>query len=74
MVEATVGRSLMRRTPKNAYGLLDGMALNALVGNLREGNHLDSQHKHTSYFSSSSGRITKAIESNECFITSNDNL
>ena len=29
MVDATVGGSLMRRTPENAYGLLDDMALNA---------------------------------------------
>ena len=33
MVNATVGRSLMRRTPKYAYELLDDMALNAFSWN-----------------------------------------
>ena len=33
MVDATVGGSLMRRTPKDVYGLLDDMALNAFSWN-----------------------------------------
>ena len=33
MVDATVGGSLMRRTPEDAYGLLDDMALNAFSWN-----------------------------------------
>ena len=33
MVDATTGGSLMRRTPKYAYGLLDDMALNAFSWN-----------------------------------------
>ena len=33
MVDATTGGSLMRRTPKNAYSLLDDMALNAFSWN-----------------------------------------
>ena len=33
MVDATVGGSLMRRTPEDAYGLLDDMVLNAFSWN-----------------------------------------
>ena len=33
MVDATAGGSLMRRTPEDAYGLLDDMALNAFSWN-----------------------------------------
>ena len=33
MVDATAGRSLMRKTPEDAYGLLDDMALNAFSWN-----------------------------------------
>ena len=33
MVDATVRGSLMRRTPEDAYGLLDDMALNAFSWN-----------------------------------------
>ena len=33
MVDAIVGGSLMRRTPKDAYGLLDDMALNSFSWN-----------------------------------------
>ena len=33
MVNATAGGSLMRRIPKEAYGLLDDMALNAFSWN-----------------------------------------
>ena len=33
MVDATVGGSLMRRTPEDAYGLLDDMAFNAFSWN-----------------------------------------
>ena len=33
MVYATAGGSLMRRTPEDAYGLLDDMALNAFSWN-----------------------------------------
>ena len=33
MVNATAGGSLMRRTPEDAYGLLDDMALNAFSWN-----------------------------------------
>ena len=32
-VDATTGGSLMRKTPKDAYGLLDDMALNAFSWN-----------------------------------------
>ena len=34
MVDATVGGSLMRKTPEDAYGLLDDMALNAFSWNI----------------------------------------
>ena len=34
MVDATTGESLMRRTPEDAYGLLDDMALNAFSWNI----------------------------------------
>ena len=34
MVDATVGGSLMRRTPKDAYGLFDDMALNVFSWNI----------------------------------------
>ena len=42
MVDATTGKSLMRRTPKDAYGLLDDMPLMHLVGILidLQGDHL----------------------------------
>ena len=33
MVDATTGGNLMRRTPKDAYGFLDDMALNAFSWN-----------------------------------------
>ena len=33
MVDATTGGSLMRRTPEDAYGLLDDMAVNAFSWN-----------------------------------------
>ena len=33
MVDATVGGSLMRRTPEDTYGLLDDMVLNAFSWN-----------------------------------------
>ena len=33
MVDATTGESLMRKTPEDAYGLLDDMALNAFSWN-----------------------------------------
>ena len=33
MVDATIGGSLMKRTPEDAYGLLDDMALNAFCWN-----------------------------------------
>ena len=33
MVDATIGGSLIRRTPEDAYGLLDDMALNAFSWN-----------------------------------------
>ena len=33
MVDATAGGSLMRRTPEDAYGLLDDMTLNAFSWN-----------------------------------------
>ena len=33
MVDATTGGSLMRRTPEDAYGLLDDMTLNAFSWN-----------------------------------------
>ena len=33
MVDATAGGSLMKRTPEDAYGLLDNMALNAFSWN-----------------------------------------
>ena len=33
MVDATAGGSLMRRTPEDAYGLLDDMGLNAFSWN-----------------------------------------
>ena len=33
MVDATIGGSLMRRRPEDAYGLLDGMALIVLSWN-----------------------------------------
>ena len=33
MVDATVGGSLIRRTPEDTYGLLDDMALNAFSWN-----------------------------------------
>ena len=33
MADATAGESLMRRTPQDAYGLLDDMALNAFSWN-----------------------------------------
>ena len=34
MVDATIGGSLMRRTPEDAYGLLDDMTLNAFSWNI----------------------------------------
>ena len=34
MVDATAGGSLVRRTPKDAYGLLDDMSLNAFSWNI----------------------------------------
>ena len=36
MLDATAGGSLMRRTPEDAYGLLDDMALNAFSWNTTE--------------------------------------
>ena len=44
MVDVTAEGSLMRRTPKDAYGLLDDMTLMPLVGTLtyQQENHLGS--------------------------------
>ena len=73
MVDAIAGGSLMRRTPEDAYGLLDDMALNAFSWNTnrtaRKPSGIHSINKHTSCIGCTSGSFTKIIKSDECSTT-----
>ena len=67
----------MRRTPEDAYGLLDDMALNAFSWNtdrtVRKPAGIHSISTQAAFFYTS-GSIAKTTQSDECSTTTTDEL